>query len=205
MTQTWVFGDQGAIYKNIAVLPVELSSFSGAVSGQGVILNWQTATEVNNYKFQIEKSSGNTWTTVGEVAGHGNSNSPHSYSFQDRNTKPGKYLYRLKQIDNNGTFEYSKELSVFVHDSQFKFNMTQNYPNPFNPSTSITYQIPDKEFVTLIVYDILGRKVKTLINEKQEAGSYSVIFDASKLASGLYIAQLQSDKFSKTIKMNLVK
>jgi photosystem II stability/assembly factor-like uncharacterized protein len=201
----WVFGDAGAIYKNIGVLPVELSSFTAAHSKSGVLLNWQTETEVNNNKFQIERSSGNNWISVGEVPGHGNSNSPHSYSYIDKVNNPGTYTYRLKQIDNNGTYEYSKVLTVNVQNSIFTFNLAQNYPNPFNPTTTITYQIPEKDFVTLTVYDILGRKVKTLINEKQETGSYSVVFDASKLASGLYIAQLKTNKFSKTIKMNLIK
>lgn len=201
----WVFGDGGSIYKNIGVLPVELSTFTAANSKEGVRLNWQTETEVNNNRFMVERSSGNTWVNVGEVAGHGNSNSPHSYSYLDKINNPGIYTYRLKQIDNDGTFEYSKILTVNVHNSIFSFDLAQNFPNPFNPSTTITYQIPEKELVTLIIYDVLGRKVKTLINEKQEAGSYSAVFDASKLASGMYIAQLKTNKFSKTIKMNLIK
>ena len=85
------------------------------------------------------------------------------------------------------------------------FVLNQNYPNPFNPSTNISYEIPKSSFVSLKVYDIIGKEVRTLVNENQSAGSYVVNFDASKLSSGIYIYQLNAGEYSKTMKMICLK
>lgn len=194
------------------VLPVELSSFTANEINTGVELKWSTATEQNNNKFIIErltecKAEGSKdWETVGEVLGSGNSNSVKNYSYLDKTVISGIYAYRLKQIDNDGTYKYSSEVRVDLGTPE-SFAVAQNFPNPFNPSTVINYKLPAASSVELKVYDILGKEVATLVNEKQEAGSYNVTFDTHKLQlpSGMYIAKLNAGSYSKSIKMSLIK
>ncbi len=193
--------------------PVELTSFTTNVSGSNIQLNWQTATEINNYGFEIQRATENyDWQKIGFVEGAGNSNSPEEYSFSDKLVKSGKYYYRLKQIDLNGSYKYSNTVEVIIGAPE-KFELSQNYPNPFNPTTNITYVIARSEAtrqshelsVKLTVYDILGRKVATLVNKKQAPGNYSVQFDASKLSSGIYFYTLRAGEFTDTKKMILMK
>lgn len=193
-------------------LPVELNSFSAAVSGSEVILRWSTAAEVNNYGFEIERAVMSSefgvmsYEKIGFVAGSGNSNSAKTYSFTDNTAKAGKYSYRLKQIDNDGQYKYSG--TVDVNMSSFlpaEYALEQNYPNPFNPSTVIRYNLPLTGNVELKVYDMLGREVATLVSTNQVAGSYNITFDAGNLASGIYIARLKAGSFVKSVKMQLIK
>jgi hypothetical protein len=90
-------------------------------------------------------------------------------------------------------------------NSQLTYRLEQNYPNPFNPSTVILFQISAREFVTLKVYDILGREVATLINTEKPAGNYNVEFNAQNLTSGVYFYRLQAGKFSDIKKLLLLK
>ncbi len=190
-------------------LPVELSSFTAKSIGNTVNLNWSTKTEVNNYGFEIERSAlsaeRQTWEKIGFVNGNGNCNSPKKYSFIDKNTVGGnKYQYRLKQIDNDGRYEYSKIVEVNLGAPK-KFELSQNYPNPFNPTTIISYNIPEATNVKLTIFNLLGQEIKTLVNEFKEAGVHTVNFNASELNSGLYIYKLQAGTFTQTRKMTLVK
>jgi len=193
-------------------LPVELTSFIALAGKDGVQLNWSTATEVNNYGFDIERCVAqignlcNNWEKIGFVQGHGNSNSPKDYSFVDANPPAGKVLYKLKQIDFDGTFEYSKAVEVNVETPQ-EFRLAQNYPNPFNPSTVINYQLPKDGNVTLKVYDMLGREVATLVNEYQKPGIYNYKFSIAnyQLPSGIYIYQLKAGNFIETKKLMILK
>ena len=194
----------------LGVLPVELTSFTANLSGGNVELRWVTATEVNNYGFEIEHSSVETgqttslqWEKLGLILGHGNSNSPKNYNFIDNKSNNGKSQYRLKQIDNNGAFKYTKPIEVGT--DLFKYDLMQNYPNPFNPSTSITYFIPTSSNVKVEVYTVLGKLITTLVNENQETGSYQVNFDASGLSSGIYYYKIQSSNFAATKIMLLLK
>lgn len=190
-----------------ATLPVELASFTALVVGRNVTLNWQTATEVNNNGFEIQRSSAlpaSSWEIIGYSQGHGNSYSPQNYSFVDRGVQSGEVKYRLKQIDNDGSYKYSSEVLVNC-GMPAEFRLAQNYPNPFNPSTIISYQLPEAVHVVLKIYDMMGKEAATLINGRQEAGMYNVSFDASKLATGVYIAKLTAGKYAKSIKMNLIK
>jgi len=207
------------------VLPVELTSFSANVNGSSVSLKWETATEVNNYGFDIERyasslngnlgniipSGDEGWEKIGFIEGFGNSNSTKYYEFTDNIAVSGKYFYRLKQVDIDGTYEYSDFIEAGTIMSQkFSFTLSQNYPNPFNPTTIIDYTIPNNvlEFdsnVKLKVYDILGRELMTLVNEKQESGSYSINFDASDLSNGIYVYILKAGNFIKSNKMILLK
>ncbi len=198
----------GSIYTG--PLPVELTSFSASIIGSTVKLTWATATEVNNYGFEVERKVGSLQSTVGNfekidfVNGNGNSNSPKSYSFVDDKISKGKYSYRLKQIDNDGKFEYSKVIEVDLGGSK-EFELSQNYPNPFNPATTIRFSLPEAGNVKLILYNILGQEIKTLINEFKESGVHSINFNASDLNSGLYIYKLESGSFTQTRKMTLLK
>ena len=124
-----------------SALPVELTSFTAEIQNNSIKLNWQTATEVNNYGFEIERSQNSVWVKIGFVKGNGNSNSAKVYSFTDAQKLSGKYSYRLKQIDNDGVFEYSKVIETYFELPE-TFNLSQNYPNPFNPITKIEYQLP---------------------------------------------------------------
>jgi len=187
-------------------LPVEMTSFSANVSNNLAQLNWETATEVNNYGFEIQKSADiKLWDNIGFVEGHGNSNSPKYYSFTDNSTNiSGTYSYRLKQVDIDGSFDYSDIVEITV-SAPLNFNLNQNYPNPFNPTTTINYSIPEDGFVTLSIYDVLGNEVAQIENGNKVAGSYSNSFDASKLTSGLYFYTIRVGNFVETKKMILMK
>jgi hypothetical protein len=192
-------------------LPVEMTSFTATSSANNAILNWKTATEVNNYGFEIERrsvasvnSKSVEWTKIGFITGNGTSNSAHNYSYADASVSSGTYAYRLKQIDHDGTYKYSSEAEVSIQVPN-TFALNQNFPNPFNPTTTIAYTIPEQGMVSLIVYDVLGRQVGTLINEYKSAGSYTVSLDASKLSSGVYFYCLQSGSFIQKKKMVLLK
>jgi hypothetical protein len=187
-----------------ATIPVELLSFSAIKNNNSITLNWITATETNNRGFEIQKSSGKGFEVVGFVDGNGTSSEKRSYSFTDNNVINGTFTYRLKQIDFNGMYEYSNEIEVTVNAPD-KYSLNQNYPNPFNPGTSIEFQLPQKSFVTLKVYNILGVEIATLVNEEKPAGIHKINFNASELSSGMYIYKISAGKFEKTMKMLLLK
>ena len=188
-------------------LPVELTSFTASVTANKVSLHWKTATEVANYGFDIERASATdlTWTVIGFVPGSGNANSPKEYSFTDEQPLTGKTLYRLKQIDTDGTIAYSDAIEVTVDALPTEYALYQNYPNPFNPSTTMRFDIPQQSRVSLIVYDALGQQVQELVNEDMAPGSYSVNFDGAGLSSGLYFTVLRAGSVTLTRKMMLVK
>ena len=199
----------GTWYSLDVPLPVELSSFKASIDQNVVNLKWQTKTEMNNYGFEIERASSMTspiqgWEKIGFIEGSGNSISPKDYSFVDFNPSGGtKIIYRLKQIDLNGSFEYSNEVEVELTPSEFA--LYQNYPNPFNPITNIKFDIPKTAKINLIVYNLLGEKIATLLDEDKEAGFYDVKFDASSFSSGIYIYKLTAGDFIQTKKMTFIK
>ena len=185
-------------------VPVELTTFTASAINGKVVLNWSTATETNNSGFQIERKSNDTWVQIGFVPGSGTTTELRSYTYTDDNVFSGKYSYRLKQIDFSGKFEYSEIVDVEVGIPS-EYSLEQNYPNPFNPITTINYSVKEKGLVTLKIFDVLGNKVKTLVNEEKEAGKYSVKLNASQLASGVYFYSLQAGVFISTKKMVLLK
>ncbi|MCH7774130.1 MAG: choice-of-anchor B family protein [Bacteroidetes bacterium] len=185
-------------------IPVELTSFTARIDERNIILNWATATETNNLGFEVQRRSDDDYRTIGFVDGHGTTTEIQNYSFADINPETGLYHYRLKQIDFDGTIEFSQEIEVeFFNPS--KFELKQNYPNPFNPSTNISFSIPEPGLVTLKVYSILGEEVAELINEFKEAGIYEINFSAANLTTGIYIAKLSTGNNIQTIKMSLLK
>ncbi|MCH7965016.1 MAG: T9SS type A sorting domain-containing protein [Bacteroidetes bacterium] len=187
-------------------LPVELSSLSAIIKESVVILNWNTETEVNNYGFEIQRSiQTGKWDLLGFVEGHGNSNSLKEYSFTDAEVNSsGIYYYRLKQIDNDGSFEFSKTIEVNFN-LPARFELSQNYPNPFNPSTTISFNLPKSGVATLKVYNIMGEEIKTLVEGYREAGIYTVKFKAEGHPSGMYLYRLSTNGFTETKKMLIMK
>jgi hypothetical protein len=175
-----------------AVVPVELLSFSAVQNENRVLLEWTTATELNNRGFEIQRSIDNSeWQPIGFVDGRGTSSNYSSYSFSDDNPPPGRISYRLIQSDYDGTFEIYGPVEVEIK-AVSDFALEQNYPNPFNPSTKISFSLPVKSTVSLKIYDILGEEVAEIINEIREAGKYSELFDATGLASGVYVYKLHA-------------
>ncbi|MEX2190468.1 MAG: T9SS type A sorting domain-containing protein, partial [Bacteroidota bacterium] len=146
------------------------------------------------------------WVSVGFVQGAGTSSSPRDYSFVDKPDEPGRYAYRIKQIDHSGAFTYTSSLEVLVGLAPLEFTLAQNYPNPFNPTTTIEFTLPADGHVVLKIYDLTGREVATLVDEERIAGVHQqVVFDASRLASGMYFARLQMNGMQLLKKMVLVK
>ena len=204
-----------------SALPVEFVSFTTETRGEKIYLTWHTASEVNNYGFDIERLKVNNlindirnsqsltlnghWTKIGFVKGNGNSNSPREYSFTDRpQSGNGTYYYRLKQIDNDGKFIYSNSVQA-AFEKPAVFTLEQNYPNPFNPYSTINYSIPEDSHILLKLYDVLGREIKTLINKDGKAGTYSLVVDANELSSGIYLYKLTAGKYTKVKKMVVIK
>jgi pimeloyl-ACP methyl ester carboxylesterase len=175
------------------VLPVELSSFTLNITGRNVQLKWGTMTEKNSDKFEIEQSftSMNNWIKTGSVKAENLSNSPKQYSFKVNNLQSGRYYFRLKLIDNDGSFAYSKIIEADINIPT-NFELSQNYPNPFNPTTVIKYSIPADGLVNISLYNMLGERVKEIVNGFHKSGYYTINFNASSLASGVYFYRLNS-------------
>jgi hypothetical protein len=173
------------------VVPVELTSFTGAFVGNDVQLKWATATELNNRGFEIQRSiNGSDFATIAFVEGFGTTTEQKQYSFTDRNvTTRVNHAYRLKQIDFDGTFDYSQVVNL-GYTLPVAFALEQNYPNPFNPTTNIIYSVPVKSNVTLDVYNLIGQKVVTLFEGEVEAGKHTAQFNASTMSSGMYFFKL---------------
>jgi hypothetical protein len=196
-----------------APLPVELRAFTCSLTSNSIKLNWKTATELNNLKFEIErKVNGSGWVKIGSVDGAGNSSSYREYSFTDKSLLfSGKYYYRLKQIDVNGTSKYSPIVEEEVNITPQSYFLEQNYPNPFNPSTTISFNLPEDSFVKLTIYNSLGEAVRELINGFEADGRYKISVSAGDLASGIYYYTLEAkstestDTFRSTNKMLLLK
>jgi hypothetical protein len=186
-------------------VPVELISFTATVSGKNVLLQWTTATELNNSGFEVQrKTFDSEYEVVGFIAGSGSTTDQRSYLFSDANVANGNYVYRLKQIDFNGVFDFSNEIEVEVN-APAEYSLAQNYPNPFNPSTTINYSIAEAGLVKIAVFNLLGQEVALIENEFKEAGQYNVIFNASTLTSGVYFYTIDTPQFKQTKKMLLAK
>ncbi|MEO8666149.1 MAG: T9SS type A sorting domain-containing protein, partial [Ignavibacteria bacterium] len=179
-------------------LPVELSSFTSEILQNNVRLKWTTGSETNNSGFEIQRGKFETqvpitWAKVGFVNGNGTSNSNHNYEFTDKNMQPGRYVYRLKQIDYNGNFEshyLSGEVEIALPKQN---NLAQNYPNPFNPNTIVNFDLKGPGFVKINIYGMDGKQILSLVNKMVDQGSYSLNIDGNGLSSGLYFYSLNVD------------
>ena len=200
-----------------STVPVELTSFNATSGTEGVTLKWETATETNNNGFQVERKTSNTWQSVGFVKGNGTVSQFSKYSFKDdvSGLNSDKAVYRLKQIDLDGSFKYSKEVEVTFVAGPKEYSLFQNYPNPFNPSTTIKYAIPFESNVKISVYNITGQLIKVLVNSEQPTGNHEVSFSTNsngvQLSSGIYFYTIEaqavggSGSFRQTKKMVLMK
>ena len=188
------------------IIPVELTSFTANVNTLGqVVLNWETATEVNNQGFEIERrTESSEYRTVGFIEGQGSTTETQSYVYTDATAENGINYYRLKQIDYNGTYEYSDEVEVDVN-GPLTFDLAQNYPNPFNPTTNIKYSVSETGNIKLSVYNTVGEEVAILVDGFSESGFFEVSFNASGLPSGVYLYKLQSSNSVQMKKMVLLK
>lgn len=198
--------DLGAFETDI-ILPVELISFSGAITNNTIILVWSTATELNNYGFEIQKRNPekDEFYSIGFVNGTGTSQSRNEYKFTDKNVTKGLNIYRLKQVDFSGEVNYSGEMQI-IYELPVEFSLYQNFPNPFNPATEIKFSIPDNRQVNLIIYNSLGEVVTKIIDNKMmQPGIHKIMFDAQDLSSGVYLYALSQGKNIITKKMLLIK
>lgn len=194
-------------------LPVEVTSFTATPANGRIELIWATATESNNYGFDVERraiknqsTAIEDWAKIGFVQGHGSTNAPQSYSFTDASARFGKYSYRLKQIDRNGRFEYHQAVEATVGITPNTVWLDNNYPNPFNPSTKISFVLGTTGHAVLSVYNLLGERIATLVEGQFGAGEIqTVTFDASAYASGIYYYQLKSGSSTEIKKMMLLK
>jgi hypothetical protein len=199
--RTWY---DGISYRNVfgGVVPVELTAFTAKLSGNSVILTWETRSETNNSGFEVQRKEGSTWVALGFVKGNGTTAETSFYSFTDGNPVNSVCTYRLKQIDFDGTYKYSAAAEISLTKN---YSLSQNYPNPFNPSTVIRFTIPEDEFVELKVFNVLGQEIDLLVNKVISAGSHSVTWNAVNAPAGVYFYRLKAGNYSKTIKMMLLR
>jgi hypothetical protein len=193
-------------------LPVELISFNASSNNGGIQLRWTVASETDNEGFTISRlaEGQSDWERIGYVAGRGSATSPADYSFVDPSAIADiTYSYKLESTDMNGNRIALSETEVIhsapVEATVSEFHIVGNYPNPFNPATTIRFEVPESQNLTLDVYDATGRLVRTLASGVYGAGVYDVHFDGSDLASGLYFARLTSKSHSDLTKLILMK
>lgn len=201
-----------------SAVPVELTSFTATPREKEVVLQWLTASEFNNYGFEVERmlnhesaSTAGRWEKIAFLKGHGTSNESHTYSYVDDLQAlifvgSLSLKYRLKQIDFDGTFKYHNEVAVTLGQRPDKIVLVQNYPNPFNPETTIAFTVPEDGNAILRIHNILGQEVRTMAKNDLKAGvTYTLKLDASSLPSGTYYYSLQSGSFIETKRMVLVR
>lgn len=195
------------------ILPVELASFGASARGSMVKLRWITATETNNYVFEVERRlvSDVLWSKIGSVIGAGTSNTPHNYIYNDIRVAQSHYAYRLKQVDRDGQFKYSESVEVNVTATPLRFGLDQNFPNPFNPSTTIRYALPSPSNAKIVITNTLGQEVAMFANGQEEAGYHEVQWNAN-IASGIYFYRIEAvsttdpnNRFTQVKKMLLLK
>jgi hypothetical protein len=200
-----------------ATLPVQMTSITAVSSKErGVTLVWRTESEVDCAGFNIWKSEseGSDYSkiTTALLPGRGNSSSAYEYSFTDRNVvRSGLYWYKIEEVSTIGESEFFGPISVNgIASIPTRFGLSQNYPNPFNPSTTIDYQLPADSRVSIRVYDLMGKEAAVLVDQKKEAGFYSVRWDGrnsqgNPVSSGIYFVKIQADDFSAVRKLSVVR
>ena len=178
----------GAVSFSNSVLPVSLSSFNGHRLAQDVLLDWKTQQELNAQSFNIERSSGNSWETIGTVAARGNSNTATSYTYTDINPQGTLLLYRLKQIDNDNNFKYSSIIRIAGRD--IKTTML-SYPNPFSAQVNVSISSLANQQVSVNVFDGSGRTVRTETTNLYTGSNNFTITGLDKLTRGIYYAEIK--------------
>jgi hypothetical protein len=204
------------LYASDAPLPIQLASFVGSLFGNNSVkFEWQTISEINNYGFYIQRYSNKTeqFETLESSfqLGKGTTLEPQHYTWVDESAIITELQYRLKQIDNNGLVNYYGPISLNPNNVKageilpIDFNLNQNYPNPFNPVTTIEYSVPKPVYVKLSVFDLIGRKVLSLVDGQKTSGKYAVQFDGTNLSTGVYIYTLSAGEFQQTRILTLIK
>lgn len=187
-------------------LPVTLSLFNSLSVKNNVTLYWKTEAETNNSGFDLErKPDGGNWLKLAFITGAGTTNQPVEYSYEDKKLLPGKYFYRLKQIDYNGNYEYFDLALPVIISKPNEFALGQSYPNPSNPKSNIEFQLPERTKVNISVYDLLGRLVSTIVNDELDAGIYTAEFNGNNLSSGTYIYRITAGSYTEVRKLILIK
>jgi len=193
-TYLYVDGLRIATTWSEAPMPVQMLAFEAAANRLDVSLRWSTATEVNNFGYDVERKAvgEENWQRVGFVQGWGTSTEPREYAYVDAGLSAGRYAYRIKQLDLDGTFTYFIAAEVEVGVAPKELALEPNYPNPFNPATQISFTVPEDGKAVLKVYNMLGQEVAVLFDEVAEAGKlYQQTFDASSLPTGVYVSRLE--------------
>jgi hypothetical protein len=196
--------------------PVELASFGGEAADQGVVLNWTTGSQTNNAGWRILRSEdGENYEAVGSfVQGAGTTEELLNYTFTDEGLPQSETVfYVLEQLDLDGSVHLSNPIEVLLgarfQDIPQDFSISA-YPNPFNPSTTVSYDLPSAELVSIVIYDVLGQEVRRLVDDQKTPGRYSIRWDARDnsnrpVGSGVYIAKIEAGTFSQAQKMLLLK
>ena len=212
VAENWVasrgHGTPGKINDIYTTVLVELMSFTVEAGEENVVIKWTTATEKNNRGFYVERDIKGTWESIHFTPGRGTIVSYSSYEFTDilpEEIEISSIKYRLRQVDFDGSFTFSDIVEIQLNLLPNKFQLEQNYPNPFNPTTIIHYTVGSRQFLTLKIYDLLGREIQTLVDEEKSAGFYKAEFDGSSFPSGVYFYQLRAGDFVATKKMILMK
>jgi hypothetical protein len=212
----WYFDYAGVEYENTsdpfyttsAALPIQLASFTATVvRNNDVEVAWKTVSETNNYGFEVyrKRNENGVWKKLGFIEGHGTTLAAQSYTYLDSSLGFGKYYYQIKQIDLDGKSKTFPEMDVVVGVAPDQFVLAQNYPNPFNPTTTIEFALPKETHVSLEVYNVIGQRVATLVDEARPTGIYVVPFNASALASGTYFYRLTTKEVTFIKRMMILK
>ena len=200
-----------ALASDTEPLPVELAGFEARVDGEKVRLSWTTASETNNAGFQVQRRAGtktsggeDAWETVGRVDGSGTTTEVQTYRFTDENLpyEADRLTYRLRQVDTDGSASYSNP--VTVERSVDAVELLDTYPNPVQNRATVRYALPETQEVSLRLYDVLGREVRTIVRAEQE-GRHMQRVDLSKLPSGVYFLRLASEGTARTQKLTVVR
>jgi hypothetical protein len=197
---------------NLSLLPVELVAFDAKLDGDIALLTWSTASETNNAGFEVQikhvtgaEQTDETWNVLAFTDGHGTTEQAQSYSFRVDDLAPGRHTFRLKQIDYDGTFDYSPEVEVVVEMAE-RFVMEAAYPNPFNPQATMRFAVNRSQAVEVAMYDMLGRQVQVLWSGEAEAGRMQEVrIDGSGLPSGVYLVRAVGNGFAQTQRVTLIK
>ena len=188
------------------VLPVELTHFSLLLDGTSITLNWETASELNNAGFDVlHRHPEADWKKLGFVQGSGTTNQHQQYAYRAELLSPGTHHFRLKQIDFDGTFEYSEERVIDIGLDQ-EYVLSNAYPNPFNPQTTFSLSVVRAQDVTIELYDMTGRRIQTLFQGPLSANSsHQFTIDGSQLSSGIYLYRASGDHFTSSKPITLIK
>jgi photosystem II stability/assembly factor-like uncharacterized protein len=204
----YAVGGAGLIlkYLDTSYIPVELISFNGKISNNNILIEWITASETNNKGFEIQRSIDRfEWITLGYISGKGTSTETNYYFYIDTEVKTGKYFYRLKQTDYDGSVKFSSVIEINFEFS-FEYSLMQNYPNPFNSQTHITFSLPCETVIRIVLFDISGSEIKTLLNKRLAFGNYTIKVNLNDLTSGVYFFGMEtSEGFSSFKKLVLIK